>query len=249
MKVVVRRSAVKMWLMALGGIPLLVLSLDVLTNRRLTDRLREMLWRPENTQIFEPRDVIWAWAILLFSAFVILWGLKELFVPTKVIECRPEGLAVRLRGPFRKPNVIPWFQITDVDEVVVDDEGQKVKMLGIELFSRDEIPADPWGARWLTDDTLGVLAQDWAEAPSRVAGEISDYAVEQARNAPKEAVASIWRDDEPGGGHVDPQRVADADSEPRGGAHVAPASSLEDQAPAESPPDADIEPGDGAGRE
>ena len=54
----VKRSAVKMWALAMAGIPLLVISLDVLTNRRITNWLREIIFKPEDTQIYEPRDVI-----------------------------------------------------------------------------------------------------------------------------------------------------------------------------------------------
>ncbi|HET7846794.1 MAG TPA: hypothetical protein VFL72_04820, partial [Acidimicrobiia bacterium] len=115
MTVVVQRSAIRMWLMAIGAIPLLVIAIDVLTNRRITNWLREMLFTPEGTQIYEPRDVIYAWALMLFAAFLVIWGLKELFVPTRVIECRDEGLALKLRGPFRGHDVIPWARVVDVD--------------------------------------------------------------------------------------------------------------------------------------
>ena len=81
MTLVVKRSALKMWLMALAGIPLLVISLDVLTNRRITRWLTDIIFRPDDIQIYEPRDVIWAWVMALFSGFIVLWGLKELFFP------------------------------------------------------------------------------------------------------------------------------------------------------------------------
>ena len=88
MTLVIKRSALKMWLMAMAGIPLLIISLDALTNRRITNWLREIVFNPEDTQIYEPRDVIWAWVMVLFAGFIVLWGLKELFIPTVVIECR-----------------------------------------------------------------------------------------------------------------------------------------------------------------
>ncbi|HLF44515.1 MAG TPA: hypothetical protein VI980_10070, partial [Acidimicrobiia bacterium] len=68
MRVVVQRSAIRMWLLAIGAIPLLIIAVDVLTNRRITNWLREILFTPADTQIYEPRDVIYAWAILLFAA-------------------------------------------------------------------------------------------------------------------------------------------------------------------------------------
>lgn len=194
MTVVVKRSALKMWLMALGGIPLLVIALDVLTNRRIANYLREILFRPEETQIYEPRDVIWAWVMLGFAAFVILWGLKELFVPTKVIECRPEGLALKIRGPFRGPAVVPWKQVVDVDRYEMEEEGRKFPHLLLEFTTAEGLPDEPWGARWVGETWLAVLAEDWSDDPMKVAEQIADYAVAQARVDSRDAVRSIWSD-------------------------------------------------------
>ncbi|MFV1960272.1 MAG: hypothetical protein ACC658_00425 [Acidimicrobiia bacterium] len=181
MTLVLKRSALKMWLMAMAGIPLLVISLDVLTNRRITNWLREIVFRPEDTQIYEPRDVIWAWAMALFAGFIVLWGLKELFIPTKVIECRDEGLALKLSGPFRQPSLILWDDIDDVAGGQIDDEGDVVPLLLISVLRRVGLPVNPWGARWVKDDQLGVLAEDWSEDPRIVADGIVDCAVAAAR--------------------------------------------------------------------
>ncbi len=189
---VVQRSAVKMWLLALGAIPFLVISIDVLTNRRITNRLRELIFRPEDTQIYEPRDVIWAWAMLLFAGILILWGLKELFLPTKVIECRDEGLAIKLRGPLRAHDVIPWSDIADLAGGEIEDEGDVLPMLHVKLLGRLDLPDHPWGARWVDTRVLGVLAQDWSAAPDAVARQISDYAVEVARREAKARTTRIW---------------------------------------------------------
>lgn len=191
MNVVVQRSAVRMWLLAMGGIPLLVIAVDVLTSRRITNWLRELIFRPEDTQIYEPRDVIWAWALLLFSVLLVVWGLKELFMPTKVIEARDEGLAVRLRGPFRPPDLIPWGNIVDIEPGEIVDEGDVLVLLQIELFSRGELPDHPWGARWVETRTLGLLAQDWSIAPTRAAEELGQYAVEAAQREARPRTARI----------------------------------------------------------
>jgi hypothetical protein len=193
---VVKRSAVKMWVMAMAGVPLLVISLDVLTNRRITNWLREIVFRPDDTQIYEPRDVIWAWVMALFAFFLIIWGLKELFVPTKVLECRDEGLALRIVGPLQPPALIAWDDINDVAGVEIDDDGEKIKLLVIDLLHRGDLPTNPWGARWVNETELGVLAQDWADDPGVVAQEIADYAVENARQVASTRVSQLWREEE-----------------------------------------------------
>lgn len=192
MRVVVQRSAIRMWLIAIGAIPLLIIAVDVLTNRRITNWLREMLFTPADTQIYEPRDVIYAWAILLFSAFLVIWGLKELFAPTRVVECRDEGLALKLRGPFRRHDVIPWSKVVDVDAGEIEDEGEILPLLRVRVLERGALPAHPWGARWLETRWLGVLAQDWAMTPKEAATLIGDYAVDAARRADRAKVARLW---------------------------------------------------------
>ncbi|HSO49417.1 MAG TPA: hypothetical protein VLS86_02630 [Acidimicrobiia bacterium] len=192
MRVVVQRSAVKMWLLAIGSIPLLVISVDVLTNRRITNWLREMVFNPNDTQIYEPRDVIWAWVMLLFSALLILWGLKELFVPTKVIEARAEGLAVRLRGPLAKADLIPWENVIDIRPGEIMDEGDVLILLMISLLTRGDLPDHPWGARWVETRVLGMLAQDWATPPAKVAEQIAEFAAGVARHEAKARTARIW---------------------------------------------------------
>ena len=196
MTLIVRRSALKMWLMAMGGIPLLIISLDVLTNRRITNWLRELIFRPEDTQIYEPRDVIWAWAMALFAGFIVLWGLKELFLPTKVIEATDKGLALKLRGPFRGATLVPWDLVDDVRGIEVEDDGETTSMLSIRVLGRGDLPDNPWGARWIGDRELAVLAEDWSESPREIADQIVRYAVEAARREARARTTSVWLEDE-----------------------------------------------------
>ena len=194
MSVVVRRSALRMWLMALGGIPLLIISLDVLIERRITSWLTELMFRPEDIQIFEPRDVIYAWVMFLFGVFFVVWGLKELFAPTKVLECREDGLALRLGGPLQKADVIPWDVIKDVGGAQVDDDGEIIPLLVVSVFGRAGLPANPWGARWVSELELGIMAQDWGVDPQRVAEQIADYAVEAAKRRKREDTTRLWQE-------------------------------------------------------
>ncbi len=191
MTVVVRRSALKMWLLAMAGIPLLIISLDVLTERRITRWLTDLIFLPEDVQIYEPRDVIFAWVMFLFAAFLVLWGLRELFVPAKVVECRDEGLALRINGPFRPASVIPWDNIQDVGGADMKDEGDEIALFVVGVFSREGLPENPWGARWVTESELGVLAEDWADDPQTVAEKVADYAVDAVKRQSSEATSRL----------------------------------------------------------
>ncbi|HEX6286499.1 MAG TPA: hypothetical protein VFZ80_03360 [Acidimicrobiia bacterium] len=194
MTVVVRRSALKMWLLAMAGIPLLIISLDVLTERRITRWLTDLIFLPEDVQIYEPRDVIFAWVMFLFGAFLVLWGLRELFVPAKVVECRDEGLALRINGPFQPPSVIPWENIQDVGGADMEDEGDEIVLFVVGVFSRDGLPENPWGARWVTENELGVLAEDWGDDPQVVAENVADYAVDAVKRKQSEETSKVWQE-------------------------------------------------------
>jgi hypothetical protein len=183
-----------MWLLAMGGIPLLVISLDVLTERRITRWLTDLIFRPEDVQIYEPRDVIFAWAMFLFAAFLVIWGLKELFIPTKVVECTEDGLALKINGPFRASSLIPWDNVKDVGGADIEDEGDTVPLLVVSVFGREGLPENPWGARWVEERSLGLLAEDWGQDPDVVAEKIADFAVEVAKRKQRAATTQLWEE-------------------------------------------------------
>ena len=178
--VVIRRSAFRMWTLALAGVPLVVVAVDVLTRRRLTDALREMLFRPEDTQIFEPRDVIWAWVMLVVGGIVVVFGLKELMFPTTVIEANGQGLRLKLSGPLRPSTTVPWDAIDDIGSGSVADEGDRLPVLWLRLFRPELLPPEPWGARWIDEQTIALLASDWDRSAVRASEEISALAVASA---------------------------------------------------------------------
>jgi hypothetical protein len=178
--VVIRRSAFRMWILALAGVPFVVLAADVLTRRRLTNALREILFRPEDTQIFEPRDVIWAWVMLVAGGIVVVFGLKELMFPAAVVEANGLGLRLRLSGPFRPSTTVPWDAIDDIGSGSVADEGDRLPVLWVRLDRPELIPPEPWGARWIDERTIALLASDWDRSAVRASEEISALAVASA---------------------------------------------------------------------
>jgi hypothetical protein len=158
---VVRRSAWKMWGVSLMGVPMVVVALDLLTQRRLTNMLRDILFRPEDTQLPEPRETVWAIALLVVGLVVTAWGLKELLAPTKVVVADKDGLSVKIRGPFRAPLLLPWSDIDDLGSATVEDDGEQLPVMWIRMTESAEVPSDGWGARPIDDRTMAVMALDW----------------------------------------------------------------------------------------
>jgi len=175
---VIRRSAFRMWTLALAGVPFVVLAVDVLTRRRLTNALREIIFRPEDTQIFEPRDVIWAWVMLVCGGIMVIFGLKELMFPSAVAEANVLGLRLKLSGPFRPASFLTWEDIDDVGSGSVADEGDRLPVVWIRVFDPGLLPDQPWGARWIDDRTVAVLASDWDRSAVRAAEEITRLALD-----------------------------------------------------------------------
>lgn len=112
-------------------------------------------------------------------------------MPTKVIECRDDGLALKINGPLRGPAIVPWDNIQDVGGADIEDDGDLIPLLVVAVFDRADLPGNPWGARWVTERDLGVMAQDWDEDPQDVAEKIADFAVEAVERGRRESPAGL----------------------------------------------------------
>ncbi len=158
---VVRRSAWRMWGVSLLGVPMVVVALDLLTQRRLTNMLRDLVFLPDDTQLPEPRETVWAVALLIVGTIACLWGLKELLAPSRIIEGDALGLRLKILGPFKRPLLVPWDQVADIGSGTVDDDGEHLPVLWIRSVEPGVFPIDAWGARPIDDHTMALLAEDW----------------------------------------------------------------------------------------
>ncbi len=169
----VRRSALRMWGLALAGIPLLVIGADVLMQQRLLGPLQTALFPEDKLQTFEARDVIWAWALVAAGVLLVGFGLKELIFPRKVVVLSREGVRLAVAGPFRPAVLVPWEQMEEAgaERLLVEDE--PVPALILTIGGETALPEQPWGARWLADGRLGLLASDWEQPAEAVAEQIA----------------------------------------------------------------------------
>ena len=76
-RVEVERSALHVWMLALLGIPFVLLGLDVLTQRRFIDVFGSLIYGSEQIPTFEPRDKVFALISVIAGLVLVLWGLRD----------------------------------------------------------------------------------------------------------------------------------------------------------------------------
>lgn len=176
----VGRSTLRTWLISLAGIPAIVVGIDFVSRQRIVAWLTDRIFTSD-PQALEPRDYIWAWALIVVGGVVVLWGLKELFMPVPVLATDDTGLHVRMGGPFRPPVTLPWTSLRDLDAGTLEDDGDELEVLIIQVREGSLLPDNPWAGRRLDDTTVALFTREWEQNAVRVATSVADQAVIMAR--------------------------------------------------------------------
>lgn len=155
-------SAWKVWILAVLGVPFLLIGADFFFEQRLIGVFRDLVYGTEELPAFEPRDRILAVVFILVGVALIGWGLKELVFPTKVLVADDEGIRLTLSGPFRPAVVVPWQLVRDVSYEVIDDEGDPRPSVLIMVTEQRDLPERPWGARWVGPGELLIDTAGWS---------------------------------------------------------------------------------------
>lgn len=177
----VHRSTLRTWLASLLAIPFIVIGVDVLWKRRIVGWLTERIFATD-PQLLEPRDKIWAWAMVIVGGAVVAWGLKELFKPAPVLQTDDAGVRVRMRGPFRAVTLLPWATLHDIDAGTLEDDDDPLEVLIIEVKDGSLLPVDPWAGRRFDHQTLALYSSEWDTRAEVVAQKVADQAVVVARH-------------------------------------------------------------------
>lgn len=165
--VVVRRSALRVWLLALLAAPFWVFGADLLLEQRLLGWLADQVYTGE-VPAFEARDSIWAWLFLIVGLAVTGWALKELLAPRKVLIGNEEGVAVAVAGPLLKSVLIPWDEITGIEAERASDDGETLDVLVLTTTNDDRWPEHLWSSRRVGGGSVMLLASDWDTKPETV---------------------------------------------------------------------------------
>lgn len=173
-RVVVRRSPWKVMAIGLVGVPFVLLVVDYVWGvAGLFDRIIEWSYGPKDPEAWEPRDDILAALMAVTGGLMVLFAIKELVAPRRLLFATTDGLRLPLSGPFGRSTSIGWLQVEDVET----GDGA----ITLQLAHAGGIPDDPWGARWTDDRTLRLPTWWWDRSAEDVLDEIA------AKGLPDEA--------------------------------------------------------------
>ncbi|MFP3915852.1 MAG: hypothetical protein ACLFWM_13315 [Actinomycetota bacterium] len=179
---VVHRSTLRTWLISLAAIPAVVVGADILWRQRIVGWVTDQVFESD-PQTLDARDEIWAWALVIVGGAIVVWGLKELFLPAPILHTDDEGVHVRMRGPFRGATTLPWFSLHDLDAGTLEDDEEDVEVLIVEVKDTDLLPDNPWGGRRFDDRTVALFTTEWDTRADQVAVTLADQAVTVARHS------------------------------------------------------------------
>lgn len=172
----VSRSGVRMWLIALAGVPMIVIGIDVLMRRRIFGVFSSLVFTGD-PQLVEPRDVIWSVVLLILGLIFVGFGMRELIIPTPVLVADANGLHLHLGHPLSRLVTIPWGEVDDIGAEDLNDDGSVIPVMWVRVSHPERLPDNPWGARWIEPDTLALMAADWEQTPRFVAQAAAEIAV------------------------------------------------------------------------
>lgn len=178
---VVHRSTLRTWVISLLAIPAVVVGVDVLWRQRIVGWVSERVF-DSDPQVLEPRDDIWAWALVIAGGSIVAWGLKELFVPAPVLRTDDEGLHLRMLGPLRPAVLLPWQSLFDVDAGTLEDDGDEIEVLIVEVKEPGLLPVNPWAGRRVGARGVALFATEWDTPAGAVAEAVSEQALAVARS-------------------------------------------------------------------
>jgi hypothetical protein len=181
-KVVVRRSPWKVMSIGLVGVPFVLLVVDYVWNvAGLFDRIIDWSYGAKDPEAWEPRDDIFAALLLLVGGLMVLFAIKELIAPRRLLQASSDGLRLPLSGPFGRRTSIGWLQVGDIET--------EPHAIVLHLAHAGGIPEDPWGARWTGDRTLRIPTWWWDRPPETVLDEIAEKGLPDAAQRRREEIA------------------------------------------------------------
>lgn len=163
LRLLIRRSIPKTFLIGVLGLPLVFLAADYIWGTfGFLDIFGAWAYAGGEVEAFEARDDILISLLGLIGLAFVLFALKEFVAPRRLLVADDDGIHVHLRGPFRGADGISWYQIKELRA-----EGS---YLVLQLVARGDLSADPWNARWEDETTLRLKTTWWDRRPDNALG-------------------------------------------------------------------------------
>ena len=159
----VYNSSRRIWMVALLGVLLIAVALDLLVWSGVIATMADRVYQGE--EVLEARERVWAGIMLVGGGMLLMWGMVAAIRIRPVLIAGPDGLQLALRGPFRPLDILDWDSIEGVFSQPVADNGSLLSSLTIALSpsgAEQDLPRDPWGARWTGARILRILTSDWS---------------------------------------------------------------------------------------
>ncbi len=192
MIVSVTRAPLRLLVMALVGLPMILLSIDMTLTHRFfpepdttpvvvgttidettnseVDVTKDVLTRDGEAQ--RRREVAWGIALFIGGAALLAWAARELAVPRRLLVASEEGIALAVTERRRLPMLVPWDEVHDVRSGVIADDAGDVSVLSIQVTDPGRFPERPHGAR-VEGDTIHVFADEWDHSVQEVAATLA----------------------------------------------------------------------------
>lgn len=168
-RVVVTRSVLRTWLLALLGAVLLVPGVQMLVDGELVRLIGQVVYgRPDRVPARGWGEVVWGWILTVGGGGLSTSGLWGLIRPPRLVEADREGIRVAVNGPFRRPLFLPWEQVVDLRVDHGGDAGETFPVLSVVVKDPDLLPERPWGGRRADRWTMLVAASGWTPPAGRL---------------------------------------------------------------------------------
>ncbi len=163
LRLLVRRSIPKTFLLGILGLPLVFIAADYIwSSFGFLDIFGQWSYGGGEVEAFEARDDILVSFLGLLGLSLVLFAFKEFIAPRRLLVADDDGVHVPLRGPLRGPDGISWYQLRELRA-----EGSH---LILDLNTRGDLPGDPWNARWDDETTLRLRTTWWDRSPENALG-------------------------------------------------------------------------------
>ena len=186
MTVSVGRSPLRMFAFALIAVPMILLAVDMGLSYRFypfpeTTTENVQITQEDGTVVdstrdrYTPvgwsqrkRDIGWAIVLGLGGLVLLLWSLRNLIVPRRLLVADEDGLSIAIAARRHPPLRVAWEDVAEIRSGIWEDDGGPVPVLSIRFLDPLLMPLAPRAAA-VDTPWLHLFAEEWDRPAHQVA--------------------------------------------------------------------------------